>query len=108
MFNGKLIMYLRRQRKLSQQDVADKLNVTRGTISNWEIGKRVPDIANLVHISDFFGVSLDLFIERNPHEMKREICGQIEAFLLDKEISKELKENLYASICLLFEKKFKK
>lgn len=108
MFNGKLIMYLRKQRQLSQQDLADKLSVTRGTVSNWEIGRRTPDVVTLIALSDLFGVSMDLFVERYPEQTAREICGLIDAFLNDREIDKKDKEKLIASISKQFEKHKKK
>lgn len=105
MFNGKLIYFLRRQRGYSQQDIADALEVTRGTVSNWEIGRRVPDFATVVILSDIFGVSLDLFVERSPHESAREIVAQYDAFLADREITERDKENLHATLCKHFEKR---
>lgn len=56
---GKKIMTMRNEKNLSQEQLAEKLNVTRQTISNWENGKFYPDIDSLVNISKFFNVSLD-------------------------------------------------
>lgn len=97
-------MYLRKQRNLSQQDIADRLSVTRGTVSNWEIGRRTPDLVTLIAIADLFSVSLDLFIERYPEQSAREISSLIDAFLNDREIDKKDKEKLIASISKQFEK----
>lgn len=56
---GKKIMTMRNEKNLSQEQLAEKLNVTRQTISNWENGKFYPDIDSLVNLSKFFNVSLD-------------------------------------------------
>ncbi|KYC82627.1 helix-turn-helix domain-containing protein [Bacillus sp. FSL W8-0445] len=53
---------LREERKLKQQDVADKLGIARTTYASYEQGKREPDHATLVKIADFFGVSLDFLL----------------------------------------------
>lgn len=56
---GKKIITMRNEKKLSQEQLAEKLNVTRQTISNWENGKFYPDIDSLVNLSKYFNVSLD-------------------------------------------------
>lgn len=58
MFNERLIA-LRKAKKLSQYELADQLNFTRGQIANYEQGKRKPDIDTLKKIANFFNVSLD-------------------------------------------------
>lgn len=57
-FNNKLYE-LRKQKGLSQEELANRLNVSRQTISKWEIGDSAPDLEKLVAISDLFGISLD-------------------------------------------------
>lgn len=56
---GKKIITMRNEKNLSQEQLAEKLNVTRQTISNWENGKFYPDIDSLVNLSKYFNVSLD-------------------------------------------------
>ncbi len=50
---------LREERRLSQDGLALKLNVSQSTISAYEIGDRTPDLETLITIAQFFGVSLD-------------------------------------------------
>ena len=57
-FSEKLLS-LRKQKGLSQEDLADKLNVTRQTVSKWELDQTVPDMNKLVEISKLFEISLD-------------------------------------------------
>lgn len=57
---------IREQRKmagLSQDQLAEKLHVSRQAITKWETDKGIPDIANLIAISDEFGLSLDELIK---------------------------------------------
>ena len=52
----------RARRKMSTQDLADKLNVTRKTIYNWETSGRIPDVA-LEKMSEIFNCSIDYLLE---------------------------------------------
>lgn len=108
MFNGKLIYYLRRQRGLSQNDLAIAFDVTRGTISNWEIGRRTPSVKQFIDIADFFGVSLDLFVNHSSASLRREILIQIDAFFSDPDITEKEKERLNVDIKNLYFEKNKK
>lgn len=57
-FHSKLYE-LRKKRGLSQEELANKLNVSRQTISKWELGDSTPDMEKLTAISDLFEISLD-------------------------------------------------
>lgn len=57
---------LREQRRLNQEGLAIKLNVSQSTISAYEVGERVPDLETLIAISDFFNVSLDYLAGLSP------------------------------------------
>lgn len=56
---GKFITVLRQERKLSQRQLAEKLNVTRQAISKWENGLRLPSPEILIVLSEFFEVSIN-------------------------------------------------
>ncbi len=70
---SKQIKKYRLDSKLSQEDLAEKIFVTRQTLSNWENGKTSPDINSLVLLSNLFGVSLDILVKGDLEEMKEEI-----------------------------------
>lgn len=48
---------------LTQQDVAEQLNVTRQTVSSWEVGKSIPDISSLISLSELYDISLDYMLK---------------------------------------------
>lgn len=56
---GNKILELRKQEKLSQEQLAEKMNVTRQTISKWELNETSPDIKQAKELSKIFKVSLD-------------------------------------------------
>lgn len=63
------IRELRKQAKLSQEMMAEKIGVSRQAITKWETGLGVPDIENLVVIADLFKLSLDELMGRDiEHE----------------------------------------
>lgn len=53
---------LRKQKGMSQEELASRLNVSRQTVSKWEVGDSTPDMEKLVAISDLFEVSLDQLV----------------------------------------------
>lgn len=70
-FEEKLIK-LRKQKALSQEELAQKLDVTRQTISKWELGQAKPDMDNLIKLSEIFNISVDdLTNEKNETITKK-------------------------------------
>ena len=60
---GDMIKNLRQARSLNQVQLADSLNVSKQTVSNWENNNILPSIEMLVKISQFFSVSTDYLLE---------------------------------------------
>jgi len=58
---------------LSQEELAEKIYVTRQSISNWENGKTYPDIHSLLLLSSLFGISLDQLVKGDIDAMKEAI-----------------------------------
>lgn len=58
---------------LSQEELAEKVFVTRQSVSNWETGKTYPDIHSLLLLSNLFGCTLDELIKGDIETMKEEI-----------------------------------
>ena len=67
---GLQIKKFREQQKISQEELALKIFVSRQTISNWETNKSCPDIKSLITLSNIFNVSLDNFIKEDIKEMR--------------------------------------
>lgn len=59
------INLLRNQMNISQAELAERLHVSRQTVSKWETGMSCPDINKLLSISDLFNVSLDYLVRDN-------------------------------------------
>ena len=60
-FSEKLQL-LRKNKGLTQEETAEKLNVSRQAVAKWESGQAYPDIANLIRISDLLNVSVDYLV----------------------------------------------
>lgn len=67
---GQQIIRYRKQQALSQEELAEKVYVSRQSISNWENDKTYPDIYSLLLLSQIFQVSLDQLIKRDIEKMK--------------------------------------
>lgn len=59
---GENILKLRKKQGLSQEHLAEKIGVTRQTISNWELGESSPDIKQAKELSKIFNISLDQLV----------------------------------------------
>lgn len=65
--------YLRKKKGWTQSELADKIGVTWGIISHWELGKRQPRMEMVGKIAELFGVGADIIfkdlrLENNPKE----------------------------------------
>lgn len=59
---GTQVKHLRKDHHLTQEQFAEKLNITRQAVSNWENNRNLPDIEMLIQMSTVFNVSLDQLI----------------------------------------------
>lgn len=62
--------------ELSQEDLAERIFVSRQTISNWETDKTYPDVQSLLLLSNLFGVSIDSLVKGDVEEMKAVLSDQ--------------------------------
>ena len=53
---GKFLQQLRKERGLTQEQLAERLNVARRTVSRWETGSNMPDLDILIELSDFLAL----------------------------------------------------
>ena len=63
----------RTEMNLSQEELAERIYVTRQSVSNWENGKTYPDIHSILLLSSLFGISLDQLVKGDIEIMKEEI-----------------------------------
>lgn len=100
-FNNKLYE-LRKQKGLSQEELANRLNVSRQTVSKWEVGESSPDMEKLVAISELFDISLDELVldkavkkeEASEQVVKSELYSDIKEHVLTEDNKKKAKKGL--------------
>ncbi|MBQ7898397.1 MAG: helix-turn-helix transcriptional regulator [Bacteroidales bacterium] len=100
MLSEKLIS-LRRKSGLSQQELADRISVTRQTISNWECGQGAPALDKAAELASIYHVSLDDLVgdnvgiivrsKKNPNRLLKSLEGRrVKISCKDKEIAMEV------------------
>ncbi|MDR2182634.1 MAG: helix-turn-helix domain-containing protein [Clostridiales bacterium] len=60
---GEKIQVLRKQSGMSQEQLAERITISRQAISRWELNESVPDVDNIVQLSRIFGVSTDYLLK---------------------------------------------
>ncbi len=71
---GEKLYELRKKKNLSQEEIADKLNVTRQTISKWETNQSMPDLDKIVPLCDLYEISTDMLLKGT--EEKQQVLTQ--------------------------------
>ncbi len=100
-FNNKLYE-LRKQKGFSQEELANRLNVSRQTVSKWEVGESTPDMEKLVAISELFDISLDELVldkavkkdEASEQKVKSDLYSDIKEHVLTENNKKKTKKGL--------------
>lgn len=67
---GENLTNLRKRKRLTQAELATKLNYSDKAISKWEHGDAIPSIENLIEICKFYGISLDQLVSENKKDIK--------------------------------------
>lgn len=89
------ILELRKSKGMSQEELADKLYVSRQAVSRWELGTALPDANNILRISKLFGVTTDYLLNDDYHSdddlpkvkaVRNNHLGQIMTYLLTIEV----------------------
>ena len=75
---GNKIYELRKKENLTQEQLAEKLNVTRQTISKWELNETTPDIMQAKEIANTFNVSLDQLVDNDISSLVVEKVSNME------------------------------
>ncbi len=72
MDRGELLAGLRREKGLSQEELAKELHISRQTVSRWETGTSVPSTENLIYLSRIYGMSLDELVNNGTDSPENE------------------------------------
>ena len=72
---GKFLQTLRKEKGLTQEQLAEQIGVSRRTVSRWETGSNVPDLDILIELSDYYSVDLREILsgERKSEQMNEEL-----------------------------------
>lgn len=90
---GEQIKNIRKKEKLTQEQFAIRLNVSRQVVSNWENNKNLPDIGMLILISNVFHISLDALIKGDD-----QMNNMTEKVIQDGSETKKARYNMITSI----------
>lgn len=98
---GSKLQSLRKNRRFSQQFVADQVGMKRSTISNYEIDRRLPSLTDLKRLADFYGVGLDYF-DLSSMDSIEDLLARARDVFLSPDVSQETKDDLYKEIAMLY------
>ncbi len=98
---GSKLQSLRKNRRFSQQFVADQVGMKRSTISNYEIDRRLPSLTDLKRLADFYGVGLDYF-DLSSMDSIGDLLARARDVFLSPDVSQETKDDLYKEIAMLY------
>lgn len=98
---GKKLKQLRKSKGMTQEDVAARVDITRSTISNYEIGRRTPHLKDLSALAGVFGVGLDYFGITQKDDVFEVIARAKDIFESD-DVPKATKEALYREMMKLY------
>ena len=98
---GSFLKGLRQERKLTQDQLAEHLSVSRRTVSRWETGSNLPDLSVLVELADFYNVDLtEIFHgERRNETMDAELKDTL---MQAADYTRSIKEKIIRRMHLLF------
>ena len=100
---GNKICELRKLSGITQEQLAEKLNISRQTLSKWEKGNSLPDIESIVNISKLFQISLqELLLKKEEQQMEQQQSTQITLEDLSRINAHNRKMNLILCSGLLF------
>jgi len=69
------LKYLRKQQNWTQEELAQRLNISRSQITKWENGDQIPDLVSLEKLSTLYGVSIDYLIGKQL--LKKDILREV-------------------------------
>lgn len=91
------LMTLRKQKGLTQLDLAERLNVSRQAISRWEVGAAVPSTENLKGLGDLYGVSVEYFLNDDLSLP----CEEVDSQEINRSVGKIKGTGIVLVVCVL-------
>lgn len=80
------IVFLRNKHQMSQGDLAEKLNVSRQSVSKWETGASIPDLDKLVAMSELFQVTMDELVKDGAEIESKDSSQRSESMCQDEKV----------------------
>ncbi|MCR5617538.1 MAG: helix-turn-helix domain-containing protein [Clostridiales bacterium] len=98
---GEFLKELRKEKIITQEQLSEKLNVSRRTVSRWETGSNLPDLDVLVELADFYEVDLrDIFNGKRRGENME--SGLKDTLLQAADYTNELKKKAKKRVNIMF------
>lgn len=91
---GKKIVSFRKQKNMTQMELADRLGISFQAVSNWERGNSMPDISKLPELADIFEVSLDELLGEKSSLVEAAVEGKLEECMKDGDATEEEIKNV--------------
>lgn len=115
---GNFLKELRKENKLTQEELAEKFNISNRTVSRWENGNNMPDLSILVELADFYNVDVREIIDgerryENMEKNLKETVHKVTEYIDYKKEEKKKKLNKYfilglvCVVIVILDKQFK-
>ena len=105
---GDTIKYLRKEKDITQEQLAEKINVSGRTVSRWETGSNMPDISLLAELAEFYDVSIPEIIDgerksENMNEEVKEVAEKLSDYAGEEKINmiKNVRNLSITGVCAL-------
>lgn len=89
MYLAQNLKYLREQKNISQNQMADVLGISQSAIGNWEQNHRKPDIEMIIRLAEYFGITLDDLVLRDLRPPIPRYSGNIRYLRLKRGMTQE-------------------
>lgn len=98
---GAKIKTLRKGKRMTQEQLADALKITRASVSNYELGRRTPHLSELKRIAEYFGVGLDYF-GIVPTDEVFDLLSRAKEVFNSPAVPKEKKDDIYKELMKIY------
>lgn len=98
---GAKLKLLRKEKRLTQDELAAEIGIKRATLSNYEIDRRQPSLSDLKRFAEFYGVGLDFF-GLAPTNEPLDLVARARLMFSDASVSPEAKHEFFKDIMQLY------